>query len=67
MDFWPFFTKIKRSTKFCFVAQRLSSAWNLFELASYRKFGFFRSDLDGKKLAKGMCSARKVRDREVFI
>ena len=31
-------------------------AWNLFKLASYGKFGFSRSDLDGNKLvAKGMC------------
>ena len=42
------------------------SAWNLFELASYSKFGFFRPDLDGNKLAKGMCLARKARDREAF-
>ena len=25
------------------------------------------SDLDGNKLAKGMCLVRKARDREVFI
>ena len=43
------------------------SAWNLLELASYGKFGFSRPDLDGNKLAKGMCLARKARDREVFI
>ena len=42
-------------------------AWNLFELVSYGKFGFSRPDLDGNKLAKGMCLARKVKDREVFI
>ena len=38
-----------------------SWAWNLFKLASYSKFGL---DLDGNKLAKGMCLARKVRDRD---
>ena len=35
---------------------------NLFELASYGKFGFL--DQIGNKLVKGMCLAR---DREVFI
>ena len=40
---------------------------NLFKLASYCKFGFSRPDLDGNKLAKDMCLARKARDREVFI
>ena len=39
----------------------------LVELASYGKFGFSRLDLDGNKLAKSMCLARKARDREVFI
>ena len=39
----------------------------LVELASYGRFGFSRPDLNGKKLAKGMCLARKARDREVFI
>ena len=29
------------------------------------KFGFSRPDIDGNKLAKGVCLARKVRDREV--
>ena len=43
------------------------SAWNLFEPASKGKFGFSRPDLDGKKLAKVMCLARRARDREVFI
>ena len=43
------------------------STWNLFKLASCGKFGFSRPDLDGNKLAKGMCLARKARDREVFI
>ena len=38
-------------------------AWNLFELASYGKFGLSRPDLDGNKLAKGMCFARKVKDK----
>ena len=37
------------------------SAWNLF------KFGFSIPDLDGNKLAKGMCLTRKTRDKEVFI
>ena len=60
-----FFSKVKRSTKSCFVAsRRLSSARNLFELASYSKFGFSRPDLDGNKPAKGMCLVRKARDRE---
>ena len=36
-------------------------------LASYGKFGFSRPDLDGNKLAIGMCLVRKVRDRAVFI
>ena len=40
---------------------------NLIELASYGKFGFSRLDLDGNMLAKGICLARKVRDRGVFI
>ena len=43
------------------------SAWNLFKLASYGKFGFSRPDMDGSKLAKGMCLGRKARDREVFV
>ena len=30
------------------------------------KFAFSRPDLDGNKLAKGMCLERKVGDREVF-
>ena len=50
----------------CFTEAKFS-AWNLFELASYGKFGFSRSDLDGNKLAKGMYLARKAKDREVFI
>ena len=41
-------------------------AWNLFKLASYDKFGLSKPDLDGNKLAKGICLARKKRDREVF-
>ena len=66
MDSRPFFAKVERSTKFCFAEAKFS-AWNLFELASYSKFGFSRLDLDGNKLAKGMYLARKARDREVFI
>ena len=31
------------------------------------KFGFYRPDLDGNKLAEGMCLARKEKDRELFI
>ena len=38
-----------------FEARAKFSAWNLFKLASYGKFGFSRPDLDGNKLAKGMC------------
>ena len=38
------------------------SAWKLFKLAFYGKFGFSRPDLDGNKLAKGMCLARKTRE-----
>ena len=35
---------------------------------SYRHLDFvYRPDLDGNKLAKGMCLAINVRDREVFI
>ena len=34
---------------------------------AYGKFGFSSPDLDGNKVAAGMCFARKVRDREVFI
>ena len=36
------------------------------KLTSSGKFGFSRPDLDGNKLAKGMCLARKARDREMF-
>ena len=46
------------------------SAWNLFKLISYGKFGFSRPDLDGNKLAKGMSlarKARKARDREMLL
>ena len=42
-------------------------AWNLYKLASFGNFGFSRPELDGNKLAKGMCLVRKARDREVFI
>ena len=53
---------------FHFVAsQRLSSRHGTCKLASYGKFGFFRPDFDGNKLVKGICLARKVRDREVFF
>ena len=41
--------------------------WNLLKLASYGKFGFSRSDLDGNKLGKDIYLARKARDREMFI
>ena len=39
----------------------------LFKLTSYGKFGFFRPDLDGNKLAKGMYFAKIASDREGFI
>ena len=52
---------------FCCFAEAKFSAWNLFELAFYSMFGFSRPDLDGNKLAKGMCLVRKMGDREVFI
>ena len=57
------------STKFlfCCFAESKFSAWSLFKLASYGKFGFSRPDLDGNKLAKVMCLVRKVTDRELFI
>ena len=42
------------------------SAWNLFKLAYYGKFDFSRLDLDGNKLAKCICLARKMRDRGEF-
>ena len=51
----------------CCFAEAKFSAWNLFKLTSYGKFGFFRPDLDGNKLAKGMCLARQAIDREVFL
>ena len=38
-------------------------SWNLFKLASC----FSRPDLDKSKLAKGICLARKGRDKKVFI
>ena len=38
--------------------------WNLFKLTSYSKFGFSRPDLDGNKLAKGECLARKASDEK---
>ena len=68
IDSRSFLAKVERSTKFrcCFVETRFS-VWNLFKLVSYVKFGFSRPDLDGNKLAKGMCLARKPRDREMFI
>ena len=40
------------------------SAWKLFKLASYGNFDFSRPDLDGNKLAKGMCLARKAREEK---
>ena len=52
---------------FCCFAEAKFSAWNSFKLASYSKFGFSRPYLDGNKLAKGICLARKMRDKEVFI
>ena len=42
-------------------------AWNLFKLAPIWQFGFSRLGLDGNKLAKDICLARKMRDKEVFI
>ena len=51
---------------YCCFAEAKFSAWNLFELAPYGKFGFSRPDLDGNKLAKGICLARKERDKEVY-
>ena len=52
---------------FCCFTEAKFSARNLFKLASYGKFDFSRPDLDGNKLAEGMCLARKARDREVFL
>ena len=40
---------------FCCFVEAKFSAWNLFKLTFYSKFGFSRPDLDGNKLAKGMC------------
>ena len=57
---------VERSTKFCCFTEAKFSALNLFKLASNGKFGS-RPDLDGNKLAKGMCLVRKARDREVII
>ena len=64
-----FLQRLKGQLSFYVVAftEAKFSAWNLFELASYGKFDFSRPDLDGNKLAKGMCLERKARDREVFI
>ena len=42
IDSRPFFAKVERSTKFCCFAEAKFSAWNLFELASYCKFGLSR-------------------------
>ena len=39
----------------------------LVQVTSYSKFGFSRPDIDGNKLAKGMCLARNMKDKEVFI
>ena len=37
------------------------------KLTSCGKFGFSRPDIDGNKLVKGMCLARKARDREIIL
>ena len=58
---------VRHNGPVCCFAEAKFSAWNLFKLASYGKFGFSRRDLDGNKLAKGMCLVRKARDREVFM
>ena len=58
-----FFAKVERSTKFCFVASRRLSSRH--ETCS--SLGFSTPNLDGNKLAKGMCLATKAKDREVFI
>ena len=59
---------VKRSSKFCFVARRDKVlGMELVRACIYNKFGFSRPDLNGNKLAKGMCLARKARNREVFI
>ena len=68
MNSRPFCAKVERSTKFCcsFVEAKFT-AWNLFKLAFYSEFDFSRPDLGGNKLAKCMCLARKVKNREVCI
>ena len=45
---------------FCWFAENKFSAWNLFKLACYGKFGFSRQGIYGNKLAKGMCFARDI-------
>ena len=69
MDFRPFLCKVRKVNQvlFCCFAEAKFSEWNLFKLASYGKFSFSRPDSNGNKLAKGICLARKVRDREVLI
>ena len=63
----PFFSKVERSTKFCFVAsRRLSSGMELVQACILQQV-WPRPNLDGNKQAKVMCLARKARDREVFI
>ena len=52
---------------FCCFAESKFSAWSLFKLASYGKFGFSRTDLDGNKLSKVICLVRKATYRELFI
>ena len=37
------------------------------KLTSCGKIGFSRPDIDGNKLVKGMCLARKARDREIIL
>ena len=66
IDSRTFFAKVEMSSKFCFVASRRLS-FQHGTCSSYSKFGFSRPDLNGNKLAKGMCLTRKVRYREVFI
>ena len=54
-----FFLQGRSSTKFCCLAEAKSLAWNLFELASYGKFGFSGPDLDENKLAKSNVQREK--------
>jgi len=41
--------------------------WNRFKLLFYGKFGVFRLDFARKKLAKGYCVAKKVRDKKPLL